>query len=800
MDLKEAMDHSVMKNQITEDSNQSKDWNSLLLLLLLTVPTGVMAIVLFLWPDVIWIAELPYTAIGILGAFAAILLSVFIMARYRDRPGVIYISAGLTGMAIINGIQSWLSPDSSEFVWLHALAGFFGSLFFSFYVLSRFKLFPLKFFESTILRPKSILVITVSIATGCAALLLIFSNHLPVMQLDGAFSNFAWFINSIPIILFLFSGVSMSILYRKTGSSELFLFTGIVIFLFQASEVFYLASLWSVIWWLWLTLRFVVYLGVLSYVLRGYIQTSSSLKDEIEERKQVEIALRTAEENWRHSFNSLEETMIIFNKEYKVMNINSSGLALLDKNKNEIIGVKCDEIMPCYDRCASNCLLDRVFTLSKTEHNEWYDERLNKHFAVTCTPVFSEEGQVSKCLYLIKDISLRVEAETKEKLLQQELNLTSRLASIGEVAAGITHEINNPLTSVIAFAQMLSQKEFPEDTKEAIDVINDGAERIANIVDKLLTFARRHKKGREYIDINDIINSIVEMRSYEMRNNNIEIILDLLPDLPRTMANIGELQQVFLNIVINAEQAILLSKYKEGKICIETGVIGDNIRINIIDDGPGIPEEYIEKLFDPFFTTKDENGGTGLGLSISYGIIKEHGGKIYAQSPEGQGATFVIELPIIKQESPDETSPSTSNRPGKTAISNILVVDDENHICVALDKLLSREGHNVETIRVAEKALRRVQQCEYDLILLDIKMPGIDGIEFYKRLGDIKPSLQQKVICITGDIISSRNKEFLDHTGIPFIAKPFGIDELVRLVNEVIGGTVRNEKIAYTYR
>lgn len=800
MNLWEAMEYSVMKKQITEDKNRLKDWNSLLLLLLLTVPTGVMAIVLFVWPNVKWVAEIPYTAIGILGAFAAILLSVFIIARYRDKPGVIYVSAGLIGMALINGIQSLLSPESSEFVWLHALAGFFGSFFISLYILSRFRLFPFRFVETAIISPKRILVITVSIATGCAVLVLMSSDHLPIMQLDGMFSNFAWFINSVPILLFLFCGVSLFTLYRKTGSSELFLFTGIVIFLFQASEVFYLASLWSVIWWLWLTLRFIIYIGVLSYVLRGYIQTSSSLADEVEERKQVEIALRKAEENWRNSFNSLEETMIIFDGEYCVVNINSSGLDLLDKKKNDIIGRKCDGIMPCNQDCSDNCLLDRVFTFNKTEYDEWHDEVQNKHFAVTCSPVISESGQVSKCIYVMKDISLHVEAEAKEKLLQQELNLTSRLASIGEVAAGITHEINNPLTSVIAFAQMLSQKELAEDTREAIDVISDGAERIANIVDKLLTFARRHKKGKEYVDINSIINSVIQMRSYEMRNNNIEIILDLLPDLPYTMANIGELQQVFLNIVINAEQAILFSNYREGKICIETGVNNGNIRINIIDDGPGIPEKYIDKLFDPFFTTKDEDGGTGLGLSISYGIIKEHGGKISAQNSKGQGATFLIELPIIKEDPSNNMSPHTSIKPEKATTSNILVVDDEHHICVALDKLLSKEGHNVETIRVAEKALKRIQKCEYDLVLLDIRMPGMDGIEFYERLKDIKPSLQQKVICITGDIISVRNKEFLDHTRIPCITKPFSITELIRLVNEVTGGKDRNEKIAYSYR
>ena len=794
------MEYSETINQITEDSNRSRDWNSLVLLLLLTVPTGVMAIVLYLWPRVEWIAEIPYTAIGILGASTAILLSVFIIARYRDRPGVIYISAGLTGMAVINGIQSFLSPESSEFVWLHASAGFFGSSFITLFVLSRFKKFPFNFNKLATESPKRLLVITAAIAAGCAGLEIVFSNHLPVMQHDGIISDFAFLITSIPLATYLFSGCGLFALYRKTGSSELFLFTGIVIFLFQASEFFNIAPLWSVIWWLWLILRFIVYIGVLGYVLRGYIQTSNSLRDEIEERKQVEIALRDAEENWRNSFNSLEETMIIFDKERNVVNINSSGLSLFNSKKNDIIGTKCDKLMPCNNDCKKGCLLDKVFISHKTERDERYDERRNMHFALTCSPVVDKDGLVNNYLYFLKDITLRVESEAKETLLQQELNLTSRLASIGEVAAGITHEINNPLTSVMTFAQLLSQRELTEETSEAVSVISEGAERIANIVSKLLTFAKRHKKEKEYIDINNIITSVIEMRSYEMRNNNIDIIPDLLPDLPYTMANIGELQQVFLNLLVNAEQAILLSNYKEGKIYIETGVLNDNISIIVSDDGPGISEEHIKKIFDPFFTTKEEDGGTGLGLSISYGIIAEHGGKISAQSTKGHGATFAIELPIVNQNPIGEISPSPLVSMEKVTSSNILVVDDEAHICTALAKLLTHEGHTVETISVAEKALDRIYKSEFDLVLLDIKMPGIDGIEFYRRMKDIKPALQQKVICITGDIISDRNKLFLDQTGIPCITKPFGIDELIRLVNEVIGGRKNNEEITYTYR
>ena len=219
----------------------------------------------------------------------------------------------------------------------------------------------------------------------------------------------------------------------------------------------------------------------------------------------------------------------------------------------------------------------------------------------------------------------------------------------------------------------------------------------------------------------------------------------------------------------------------------------------IRDDGPGIAEEYLEKLFDPFFTTKESNGGTGLGLSISYGIIREHAGKISTISTPGNGATFIIELPVV----PDTDSPQEVSRqpeePEKVTGGNILVVDDELYICRALEKILTVEGHRVETISDAEKALQRLDSSCYDLILLDIRMPGIDGIEFYQRMKKINPSLQDKVICITGDIISPKNRAFLEKSRIPCVTKPFGIDELVRLVKEVLGGNMNNEEMAYTY-
>jgi len=773
------------------------DRNSLFLLLLLTVPAGVMVVVLLLWPDLRWVAEIPHTAIEILGSFAAILLSVFLIARYREETGILYVSAGLMSMGIIEGFHAITLVPSNESVWLHSFAGICGGLFFVLYVLSEMTHLGIPSIKATAKGVGWLLGGTATFAFLLGILSIVLSDGLPATMRGESFTTLAWVANTIPVVLFLFAGINLFRQYRKTGAHELFLFTAMLIFLFQAAEVSYFVRLWSIIWWLWQALRLVVYLAILGYVLKEYIQTSDSLAIEVDERKKVERSLRKADQNWRDSFNSLEEAMFIIDRAYNIENINSSGLALLGKSKQEVIGEKCYRVVHGNGKPTEYCPFKQTLKSKKVVSIERYDELFGKHFSITSAPMFDEHSKVTKCVYLMRDITKAVEAKEKERELQQELNITSRLASIGEVAAGIAHEINNPLTGVIGFAQMLRQMDVPEDFKEAVEVIDDGAKRTAGIVDKLLTFARRNKPEKEYVDINSVVMSAIDIRAYEMRTNNIEITTKLVPNLPQTMANVGQLQQVFLNIIINAEQA-MAAAHEGGTLSIKTERANDSIRVSIADNGPGISKKNIGKLFDPFFTTKDSDGGTGLGLSISYGIIKEHGGTIRAKSTLGKGTTFIIDLPVLTAIDKTAMDEPDSQEPENVTGAKILVVDDEPNICRVLDRLLTREGHDVETTSNAQMALKRLNGTKYDLILLDIKMPGMNGIEFYNHMKDIAPSLQRKVVCITGDVISARNKAFLEKAKIPCITKPFTVDGLIHKVKLGLGGKEDNEKTSYS--
>ncbi len=261
------------------------------------------------------------------------------------------------------------------------------------------------------------------------------------------------------------------------------------------------------------------------------------------------------------------------------------------------------------------------------------------------------KGQVDTNL-LVRAIRYAIErkqAEEREKQLLLQMNLSQRLASLGVMVEGIAHEINNPLVGVIGFAEMLTYEDIPENAKEAVKTINDSAQRVAGIVKNLLTFARQQKLERTHININDIIQDTVAMRAHSMEISNIEVTAQLDPALPWTMADATLLQQVFLNLLINAEMGMKLAHGK-GNLLIKTETVNNTIHISFTDDGPGIAETNLVHLFDPFFSTRAVGQGTGLGLSVCYGIITEHEGQIDVKSQVGKGSVFTIELPVIAEE------------------------------------------------------------------------------------------------------------------------------------------------------
>ena len=363
----------------------------------------------------------------------------------------------------------------------------------------------------------------------------------------------------------------------------------------------------------------------------------------------------------------------------------------------------------------------------------------------------------------------------EQKALLQKLAHSEKLSSLGEIVSGVAHELNNPLTAIMGFSDLLLDKDLPEMAKKQLKMINDASQRSKRIIDNLLTFARAYKPEKKYNNLNSVITGTIDLKDYQLKVNSIDVELNLDPSLPKTMLDEHQLQQVFLNIINNAQHAVA-EKGIGGRISINTTFDDKIIRATVSDTGKGIPEGRLKKIFDPFFTTKEVGAGTGLGLSISYGIIREHGGNIYATSRPGQGATFIIELPIIK--APEDSSPAATSKKSRLSKkgNRALVLDDEELILSLINEVLVDSGFHVDTAVSGDVALRLLSNQTYDLIISDFKMPGMNGKEFYHKVKSMKPDAANKIIFISGDSVSDGTQTFLKDTGNLFLKKPFTLE------------------------
>jgi signal transduction histidine kinase/sensor domain CHASE-containing protein len=325
--------------------------------------------------------------------------------------------------------------------------------------------------------------------------------------------------------------------------------------------------------------------------------------------------------------------VLVIGDDDRIKLANRAFYSAFKKKDAEIKTKPISEIIPTEELSPAISEARSGKTFSVTQE---FRHRVNGHERVFVTNILRmEEDEV---LLIMGDV-------TEERANQERLHLTDRLASIGEMAAGIAHELNNPLTGVIGLSQVLLDEEMSDGAKEDLKLIHNEAQRAAAVVKKLLTFGRQHPTERKAVQINPILEDVVSLRAYEQKVNNIRVTTQFDYHLPEIVADPFQMQQVFLNIVLNAEQA-MIETHKEGTLTIATERVGGNIKVSFSDDGPGISPDNMRKLFSPFFTTKALGKGTGLGLSICYGIVTSHSGRIYAQSELGKGATFVVELPV----------------------------------------------------------------------------------------------------------------------------------------------------------
>jgi len=307
---------------------------------------------------------------------------------------------------------------------------------------------------------------------------------------------------------------------------------------------------------------------------------------------------------------------------------------------------------------------------------------------------------------------------------------------------------------------------------------------VAAIVQRLLTFARQKKPERSAVDLNELIRSTLALRAYALRTENIHVRLELAADLPTTVADGQQLQQVLLNLIINAETA-MRTAHGKGQLVLSSLVKQGCLQLIVSDDGPGIPQDIQQRIFDPFFTTSKVGEGTGLGLSICHGIVSEHDGRIWVRSTPGEGAEFHVQLPIVCSATKG-TEPEKPHH--RTPPTRVLVVDDEAAIRELLKSVLENEGHQVDTASDGSTGLGYISANRYGLILLDIRMPGMGGIEVFEKARQIAGSIGARTILMTGDIMDPDTKETVRRIGLPCISKPFELKDLMSVLGKVLRG------------
>ena len=376
------------------------------------------------------------------------------------------------------------------------------------------------------------------------------------------------------------------------------------------------------------------------------------------------------------------------------------------------------------------------------------------------------------------------EAQEKLQFVKAQLMQSEKFAALGQLIAGVVHELNNPLGALMGISELLLMKEWS--SKEAhnyLKKINESALICRDIIQKFLAFSRKSEKKREYGKINPYIDSTLELKKHDFKIANIQLVRQFADNMPGTMADFSELKQVFLNIVNNAHQA-MEEHSRSGILTVKSEYNDKMIRISFQNTGPGILKENLQKIFEPLFTTKGIGKGTGLGLSVCYEIIKEHGGNIYVASEQGLGACFVIELPIVDQ--PIQSLPPQHEDDQNTMSQNILVLDGEETDRDILKQMAVNLGHHVDMEGDAQRGQQKIRDGDYDIIISNLNMPGLNAQQLHEYVGQVKPEKASRIVFIIGGMISDETKQFLARSGAPYIIKPFAIHDIQKVIHAAL--------------
>ncbi len=500
-------------------------------------------------------------------------------------------------------------------------------------------------------------------------------------------------------------------------------------------------------------------------------RASLSFVEDISEKKLVEDALMESERKFRSLFETSRDFMYIGTLDGKLLDYNTAGKLFFGYTDEEIARLNLRDLYAYPEE--RDAFVARVVREGSVEN---YEIKLKKKDGtvidtlVTVTLKKDGQGNAVGVQGTVKDI-------TQMRRLERQLMQTEKLSSLGTMISGIAHELNNPLTAIMGNAEILSRNTtLPEEITRRLDVISKESVRASKIISSLLSFAREHRPERRLISLNDCIIESYKLREYNLKVSNIEVELTLSDALHPTYADPYQIQQVFVNIINNARDALM--EKGGGTLAVRSYQRAGSLVVEFEDNGPGIQQENLKRIFDPFFTTKEVGKGTGLGLSMAYGIVNEHGGKIEAAGAPGGGAKFTVTIPVVGAPRSREGTAAVARDDGQAG-KRILIVEDEGYLRELFGDVLTGRGYEIKTASSGDEAIAMIGEKGFDAVITDIKMPGGGGIELYRHIADKHPGLAGRMLFITGDILSGETRSFLTTTDCVYLEKPFKMNDLL---------------------
>ena len=501
----------------------------------------------------------------------------------------------------------------------------------------------------------------------------------------------------------------------------------------------------------------------------------------------VEREVTIAEQCYRVLFDSASDAIFLIDLvQYRILEANVSALRLTKRSVLDLVGRPFVELCPSLQSAKTSAVqLDgiKLFNAVFRPFNE--------------VPLVKGDGTTVNCegdatlVHWRQHMALQVNLMdvSERRKVGEQLRRAEKLSALGQLIAGVAHELNNPLAVVIGYSEILAGKNgLDKETVNDIQRIHHESERASRIVRDLLSFARPSEPQKKAVDINRLVASVLETQEASLQAARIQLDQRLASDLSTTKADPNQIEQVLVNLIGNAIHA-LSERPNPRVLTIRTEEAGNYIRMIVADNGPGIPRDIIGRIFDPFFTTKPLGKGTGLGLTISNTIIQEHRGKILVENPPAGGAKFTVEVPVVQcAVTPTADRPLHEIKP-RAALSTtrtVLVVDDEPDLLALLKLIMTRDGFEVVTATNGQEALECIAARSYDLILTDMRMPGMDGRKLFETVKSQNPALAHRIVFVTGDTVSADTQAFFNDTGNRWVSKPFNIAQITDTANEVL--------------